>query len=236
MIGEMSRGHWHNKKPDLLQNSTRRWKGGGTVNVTQPTPAPAPTTAEAMQQYVASLPAMYEAQLKYDPLIAAQQASMVQQYALPLAQAYQQADQALYPQTAALQENMAKTATEGMNATTMPDWMRKQYQSDMNAQLGTNAGSPMGADYVSKGMQQQLFGQQKYYRDLGLSLAGRQPLSVAQAPQGAASMTNYTPDQGLNYTANTYGANVAASRPIATYVPPAQRGTSLGLLGTWGSA
>jgi hypothetical protein len=104
-----------------------------------------------------------------------------------------------------------------MTATSMPDWMRNQYISDYNAQLGTNAGSPIGAEYVSRKMQQQLFDQQKYYRDLGLSLAGRQPLVSNQ--QGVPQTTNYaatyTPGSVMNYVQQGYGSYTQAARPIA---------------------
>jgi hypothetical protein len=99
----------------------------------------------------------------------------------------------------------------------MPEWMRRQYLSDYNAELGTNAGSPIGADYISKGMQRQLFEQQKYYRDLGLSLAGRQPLTTAaQAqPQFNNYTSTFTPGSVMNYTQQGYGTYAQAARPIA---------------------
>ena len=158
------KGHFHHKIPTVLEHGTRRWKGGSSLQVSTPTPAPAPSTADAVNAWVSSMPQVFAEQQRQAPLEAQQQLELAQQYALPLAQAMQSADSALYPQTAALQENMAGQATEGMNATSMPDWMSKNYRSDMNAQLGQNSSAPIGADYVSRGMQDQLFQQQKYYR------------------------------------------------------------------------
>jgi len=111
-----------------------------------------------------------------------------------LSQLLQSIDQSLYPKTAGIQENLAGIASEGSNATQMPDWMRQQYLSDFNSQLGTNAGSPMGADYTSRGMQNQLFQQQQYYQNMGLSLAGRQPLTGATPPQYTNYASGFTPN------------------------------------------
>jgi len=192
--------------------------GGGTkssTNVYTPTPAPQPSTADAIKAWVESMPQVYETQMRYAPLQAAQAIDLYSQYALPLARADFEANQALYPKTHGLQETMAGQAEEGMTATEMPDWMRRQYQSDMNAQLGTNTGSPIGADYVSRGMQNQLFQQQKYYRDLGLSLAGRQPLSQATQPATTDYMSGYNPQSVMNYTQQGYGSYTQAARPLA---------------------
>jgi len=206
--------HWHFKKPEL-EIKNRRWKGASSMQVSYPQPAPQPSTAEAINAWVQSMPTVFAEQQRQAPLEAAQQMALYQQYALPLAQADYAANAALYPKTAALQETMADQATQGMTATSMPDWMRQQYLSDMNSQLGTNAGSPIGADYVSRGMQNQLFQQQKYYRDLGLSLAGRQPLSQPTQPATTNYASTFTPGSVMNYQQQGYGAYTQAARPIA---------------------
>ena len=181
--------------------------------VTQP--AAAPTTQETIDAWVKAMPTVFAEQQRQAPLEAQQQLDLLQKYGLPLSQALQSIDQSLYPQTSGLQEKLAGVASYGSTATQMPDWMRKQYQSDMNANLGTNAGSPIGADYVSRGMQEQLFNQQKYYRDLGLSLAGRQPLAAATAPQTTNYASTFTPQSVMNYNQQGYGSYSQAARPIA---------------------
>ena len=175
--------------------------GGSTTQVIQPTPAPAPSTAEAIQEYVKSLPALYAAQLQYAPQEAAQQVQLAQQYAAPLAEAYKQANETLYPGTSSLQEQLASQAQQGSSGQ-VPSWMRDQYQSDLKAQLGTNASSGIGADYVSRGLLQQQQQYQQYYQNLGLSLAGRQPLAQAQSPGYTNQLGNYNPGQALGYTSN----------------------------------
>ena len=223
--------HWHHKQP-VLEIKTRRWKGGGstTTSIYQPTPAPAPTTAESIDAWVKAMPTVFAEQQRQAPLEAQQMMDLYSKYALPLAQADYSANAALYPKTAALQENMADQATTGINATEMPDWMRKQYMSDMNSQLGTNAGSPIGADYVSRGMQSQLFEQQKYYRDLGLSLAGRQPLTQANGPATTNYAAGFTPQSVMNQNQQGYSSYTQAARPIAMQSGKTQGSALWGLI------
>jgi hypothetical protein len=178
--------------------------GGGDVQVQQP--APAPSTAEGIQAWVQSLPAVFAEQQRQAPLEAQQQLQLLQQYGLPLSQALQSIDQALYPNTAGLQESLAGVAQQGSTATQMPDWMRQNYLSDFNSQLGTNAGSPMGAEYTSRNMQNQLFGQQQYYQNLGLSLAGRQPLTAAQSPSYTNYASSFTPATAIGAQQNAYNS------------------------------
>jgi len=179
---------------------------GGGSNVTVQQPAPAPTTSEGIAEWVKNMPTVFAEQQRQAPLEAQQQLQLLQQYGLPLSQALQSIDQSLYPKTAGLQENLAGIATQGANATQMPDWMRQNYLNEYNSQLGTNAGSGMGAEYTSRNMQNQLFGQQQYYQNLGLSLAGRQPLTAPQAPQYTNYASTFTPTGVMNHQMAGYNA------------------------------
>ena len=193
--------------------------GGGTSSTTtqiyQPTPPAAPSTAEGIQAYVDSLPALYQAQLNYAPKEAAQQVDLAQQYALPLAQAYQSAQDVLYPGTSALQEQLASAASSGMNQGA-PDAVRQQYLDNYKANLGTNAGSFIGAQGTAQGLAQLDQSFKQYYNDLALSVAGRQPLSQPQQSQYTNQLGSYTPGQALGYQSSIYNSLVQGSRPITT--------------------
>ena len=189
--------------------------GGTTTQIIQPTPPPQPSTKEAIEAYVQSLPALYAAQLQYAPQEAAQQVQLAQQYAIPLAQAYQSAQDVLYPGTSRLQEQLANTA--GQRSTgEIPSNLREQYRSDLAAQLGTNVNSGVGADYISRNLLNQQEDYNRYYQNLGLSLAGRQPLVNPSSPNYTNQLANYQPGQGLQYTAGNYGTFAGASRPFTT--------------------
>jgi len=176
----------------------------GSTKIESPAPPAQPSTADAINAWVASMPQVYETQMRYAPLQAQQQVSLAQQYALPYGEALQTAQEAMYPGTTALQEKLANQAIAGMDSE-VPDWMRNEYLSNLNANMGTNVGAPIAADYVSRGLLQQKQDWQNYYRDLGLSLTGRQPLTQAQTPATSDYMSNYSPTSVMGYTSNNYG-------------------------------
>lgn len=206
----------------------------GEVSIQQPTPPPQPSTADAIQAWQQSLPSVYETQMQYEPQLMQQQLDLAVPYAEKLLdlqnrmqmeyapeQAEQQYEiqqkyapeyaalqrditQSLYPETAGLQENLAQQAREGMTSS-VPDWMKKQYRSDMAAQLGTNVAGGIGADYMSRGLMQQEQDWQNYYRNLGLSMTGRQPLtqpSTVGTPQINTPMYQQQLQYGQGFNPN----------------------------------
>jgi hypothetical protein len=178
--------------------------GGSSTTVVQNTPATAAQSAEAINAWVAAMPKVFQTEMEYAPLQAQQQVQMAQQYALPLAQAYQSANEQLNPGVTALTKNLINTANTGATSTTMPDWMRQNYMNEMKAGLGSNVGSPIAADYTSRGMQKQLFEQQKYYQGLGAQLAGfggaqAGGIQTAQAPQTNNFSGSFTPGSFMNW-------------------------------------
>lgn len=192
-------------------------RGGGKTKVIQSSPPPAPSAADAINAWVSSMPRVFETQLRYAPLEAAQEVALAQQYAAPMGQAYRAAQEQMYPDESALSRGLTQQAQAGMTSE-VPDWMKQEYISNRNAQLGTNVGSPIAADYMSTGLMQQKQDWQNYYRNLGLSIAGRQPVFQATTPQTSNYMAGWTPNavgaqMGQNYGnyvgayASMYGAN-----------------------------
>jgi len=205
--------------------------GGSRTEVVYPNTPAAPSVQDSMAQYVQSLPALYEAQMQYEPQLQQQQLAMLQQYGTQFGEAYKGMNDAMYPETAGLQEQIAQKASEGMSAE-MPQWAKDSYRNEMNSNLGTNAGSPIGADYASRGMMEQQKGWNDYYTNLGLSAAGRQPLATGGTTPQTNYMQGYQPNQALSYNSQNYGSYSQASRPFTT--PPNPGGVSLGILGQWG--
>ena len=175
--------------------------GGTSVNATTPTQ---PTTGQSVQDWVNAMPQIYQTQMQYAPLQAQQQVQIAQQSELPLAQAQKDAMAQLYPLTSMLQENLATAANQGMNSQ-VPSWMKQQYQSDMNSQLGQNAASGIGADYASRGLMQQQQNWNQYYQQLGLSAAGRQPLANPQSAGYTDYMSGFTPNSVMSSNNQNYG-------------------------------
>jgi hypothetical protein len=92
----------------------------------------------------------------------------------------------------------------------IPDWMKQQYLSEKNAQLGTNAGSPIGADSLSRGLLQQNEDWKRYYQNLGLSVAGMQPLTQGSAPTTSNYTSTFTPSSILSYNSSNYSPYASA--------------------------
>lgn len=184
---------------------------GGT-QVIQPQTPQAPTAGQSAEEYAKALPSIYEAQLKYQPMFNQLELQQYQQLAPEYAAAYDQVNKQLYPYTSGLQEQLAKQAGEGMQAG-VPDWMRQQYQSDLNAQLGTNVNAPIGGDYVSRGLLDQAQQYKNYYQNLALSVAGRQPLSQPFAQQSQFNVANQF-QTAYGQDLQGYGAYTAANRPM----------------------
>ena len=183
--------------------------GGGEPQIIQPAAPPAPPSATAqLSEYIQNYPKLVELQRQYGPETAGLDYQLFQQYAPQYTQTAQDIQNQVYPQTSKLQESLATQALEGMNSQ-VPDAFRQQFESDFNAGLGMNTNAPLGVSERNIGLANLQKQWQDYYRNLGLSLANRQPLQQTANPsfQNAGSSENVNPF--LNYGASTYGTQMA---------------------------
>lgn len=209
-----------NLRANLIEGEMCVYGGDFGTSIEQPSPPQQPSTEEAINAYISGLPAMYEAQMEYSPLITGQQIGMLQQY-LPEVTALQQNLQQQYlPQNVAQQVGLqmayapvlaqqqrqlqelyqpeSLAATQALGGIVNQDYLSQtdlgqmspllgqvseQAQTMMNeglsddemslyrdlyaSNIGTNAGSPIGADYMSSN----LLAQDIARRDLGRQLA-----------------------------------------------------------------
>lgn len=177
-----------------------------------PSPPPQPTGEKAIQKWVELQPTVYQQQLEMAPKEAQQQVQLAEQFAQPLGEAYLQAQKAMFPETTALTEQMATQAAEGMEQGLSPE--EQEYYRDIYAsQLGTNVGSPIGADYTARGLLRQQQQRQDYYRNLGLSVSQRQPLAQPQEPQTTDYMSQFTPNAMLGFNAQNYATRSSMYSP-----------------------
>ena len=192
-------------------------RGGGSKTITSSAPAPQ-TTAESMADYVDSLPALYDAQMEYEPQLVQQQLELLQQYGTQFGEATKATQESLYPETSAIQEQLANQALDGSQQG-LTDEEMQQYRDLYAAELGTNAGSGVGANYMGSSLVQANQQRKDYYRNLGLSLAGRQPLAQGGVTGQANWMQQYQPNQALQNNAQNYG-NYASSFDTAYQASP----------------
>lgn len=175
-----------------------------STKISAPSTPAAPTTADSVQAWVNSLPTVFAEQQRQAPLEAQQQLELLQRYGAPMGQAMLAAQSAMYPVTTQLQEKLATAASQGMDSG-LPDWAKDSYRDTYRAQLGENALSGAGADYMGRGMMEAEKSWRDYYNNLGLTVAGRQPLSNPQAPQTSNYTSGFTPGSVMNYNATNYG-------------------------------
>jgi len=180
---------------DLDGSNIRRYGGGASPAPYQAPPAP-PSAAQSAADYAAAQPQIYQTQLEYMPKYAAMSKMINEQ---------------MYPQTAGLQENLAGQSLSMMNDKP-PDWMKKDWESGMRAQLGENVASPIGADAYSTGLMRFNEDYRSQGRNLALSLAGRQQL--VQGPSYAESMGGYNIGQSMANQASMYNAGLGYSANV----------------------
>ncbi len=157
----------------------------GSPKGSTPTPPAAPTATASLQEYIQNLPSLFSAEQQYQP---------------QFAQLEQNIQQQLYPQTAGLQEQLAGQASEGMSSQ-LPDIFRNQVSDELKSQFGRNvAYNPLAQESYGIGMANATKNWQDYYRNMGLSLANRQPLA-----QGQPLTSSFTPSTVVGMNSNNYG-------------------------------
>lgn len=176
----------------------------GSTKISSPETPAAPSVQSSMSDYIANYPALFNLQQQYAPQEAQMAVNLANQYAGQYGSAMKTAQESMYPEETKINNAMNQQVLSGINSE-VPDWMKQQYQSELNANLGTNVGSGMGADYMSRGLLQQQQDWQNYYRNLGLSITGRQPIATANTPATTNQLANYTPQGVMNYNATNYG-------------------------------
>ena len=176
----------------------------GSTKISQPSPPPAPTIGNSISEYVKAVPKLFALQQSQAPQEAALQLRLLQEYGGPLGEAMQAAQRALQPETSQIQEELAAQAREGIKAD-VPEAEREQFLSDYRANLGTNIGSPIAAASTSRALALQRLERQNMFRNMGLSLAGRQPLAQPFAPTVTNFTKGFTPGQALGFNQGVYG-------------------------------
>jgi len=203
----------------------------GSTKIQQPSVPAAPSVSSSMADYVQNYPQLFSLMQQYAPQEAQMNVDLAQQYAQPMGEAYKTAQEAMYPQETAITNTLNNQVQQGLDSQA-PDWMRSEYLNNVNSMLGPNAGSPIGADYASRGLMQMNKDYGDYYRNLGLSITGRQPIAQASTPNYTNQMSNYTPQGVMNYNSSNYGSNLSGYSSM--YGTNANFATQNSPWNTWG--
>lgn len=209
--------------------------GGGQAQPVASVPQP-PTYAQTIQDYVDNYPKLFNLQKEYGPQEARLGIDLLNQYGPELTQYYTDQQKELTPYTYGLQEQLAQIASEGSQAG-IPDRLKSGYLDQYRAEIGPNAGSPIGADYVSNNLARTSEDYNRYYQGLGLSLINKIPVQANSAATPQFGNTAGGLQGALGYNSANYG-NYAQAFTNQPYIQDtAGRGgvDFGGLLGSVGS-
>lgn len=162
----------------------------GSTKVSAPSTPAAPTTTDSVKSYVENLPAMYQAELKYSPLIAQQQLDMISQYLPQYTQLQQDLQMQYAPQLAEqnwqLQQQYAPLYAQQQQE------LQQQYEPGAYNAM-QNLGNMMTPEYLS----------------------GQGAFNVAQSPMMDQLASTMTPEWLTGYSAqNAPGMDAARNRVI----------------------
>lgn len=190
----------------------------GSTKIVQQTPAPPPASvvqpsvSSSIQDYVNALPQLMQAQLNFAPQEAAQQLQLLQQYGAPLGQALRNAQEATNPGITGLQDSLVQQARSGAE-NGLTDQLKNLYADQFKALAGANVNAGSGADYVGKNLLQQDLSYRQFNQNLGLSLAGMQPIAQPFAPTTTNQMSQFSPGQALGFNQGIYGTQMGYYKP-----------------------
>ncbi len=178
--------------------------GSSTTQAPAPTPPSAPSIGSSISEYVQAQPQLFALQQQQAPQEAQQQLDLLQEFGPQFGQAIQDAQAAINPETTALQEQLAGQAREGIEGG-LSESREEQLSSDIRANLGSNVGSEIGAFEFGRQMDLAKETEKDKFRNLGLSLAGRQQLAQPQAPAFTNQVGSFNPGQALGFNQGIFG-------------------------------
>lgn len=223
-----------------LSERGRMFFGGGGSKNSQPAPQPVaqvpqpPTYAQSVKDYVDNYPQLFSLQQKYAPLEAEQQLNLLNEYGPQLTDYYVQQQKELTPYTYGLQEQLAQLASENSSAP-IPDSLRNMYLDQYRAEVGQNAGSPIGADYVGNNLARAGEDYRRYYQNLGLSLLNKIPAQANTAATPNIANTSAGLPAALGYAQGNYGNYIGGITNVPYYTNAPKNGSGMNIGGVLGS-
>jgi hypothetical protein len=187
-------------------------------------PAPQPTASESLAEQIKLQPDLYAAKQKYDPLYNQLDFEALQQYTPQVNDLMAAEQQRLSPNQYALNEELASQALAGSKAD-LPSLMKQSALDTYRSEIGSNVGSPIGAEYTSRNLAQLGEQYRNNYQNMGLSLLNKFPTQAQSAtPQGAQSFNQQNLNQSMSNNIGAYGAYNSAMansfyQPAPSYSP-----------------
>lgn len=195
-------------------------------------PAPAPTAGQSLEEQIRLQPQLLAARQKYDPQFNQLDYEQLSKYTPLINDLMKAEQQRLSPNQYALNESLAKQALEGSQAD-LPSLMKQSALDTFRSEIGSNVGSPIGAEYTSRNLAQLGEQYRNNYQNMGLSLLNKFPTQATSAtPQGAQSFSASNLNSAYGNQVQGYGAyqNALAN----SYYMPAPAGGGFNTMGALG--
>jgi hypothetical protein len=197
-------------------------------------PAPAPTASDSLAEQIRLQPELLAARQKYDPQFNELDFQALSKYT-PLVNDLMAAEQKrLSPNQYALNELLAGQAATGSQAD-LPSLMKQSALDTFRSEIGSNVGSPIGAEYTSRNLAQLGEQYRNNYQNMGLSLLNKFPTQAQSAtPQGSQSFNAQNLNSSFGNMVQGYGAyqNALAN----SYYQPAPKSGGFNTTGALGGA
>ena len=208
--------------------------GGSSPQPVASVPSP-PTYGQSVKDYVDNYPQLFDLQKEYGPQEARLQIDLLNQYGPELAKYYTSQQKELTPYTYGLQEQLAKLASEN-SSSPIPDSLRNMYTDQYRAEIGQNAGSPIGADYMGDNMARAGEDYRRYYQGLGMSLLNKVPNNAYSPSNPQFKDTSAGLNGALGYNQGNYGNYVQGITNIPYTNGTAPGGNGMNYGGILGAA
>lgn len=186
----------------------------------------APTFSDQISEYMANYPKLLQLQQQYGPQLAQMDLDLTKQFSPQYSDFLNSEQQRLTPNTFGLQEQLAKLAADNMGGG-LPDGLRSSYVDQLRAEIGPNAGSGIGGDYVSTNLLKLGENYRNYYQNLGLSLLSRSPINQPAQPNFQNPVGNFGIGDLANFNLGGYQSYLSGTVNQPFYVPGGGTGGSM---------
>ena len=198
--------------------------GGGSAPAAPQLPSPDSILKAGYKQYIRFAPQVAQTEVGLYPVYAQGQYDTQKKYSPLFTDLFKREQEQLNPGVYDLRQRLIGEANAGLDNPLRPE-LRSEYLNTLRSEIGSNAGSPIGADYVGTNIARLSEDFRRYYQGLAQSLTGGYPVSTVVPSPIQGAPTGMSADQAVSSAASYGGAMVGAQASMyGSQVAASQRG------------
>lgn len=203
--------------------------GGGSAPAAPQLPSPASILKAGYKQYIRFAPEVASVETSLYPKYAQAQYDLQKKYSPLYTDLFRREQEQLNPGVYDLRQRLIAEANAGLDNPIRPE-LRQEYLNTLRSEIGSNAGSPIGADFVGTNIAKLSEDYRRYYQGLAQSLTNGYPVSTVVPSPVQGSPTGMSADQAVSSAASYGGAMVGAQASMyGAQVAASQRSGSSGI-------